>query len=64
MVLLIILNMKNTLEIHEIGRGKEHIDNIPGLTIKPVENGGLSYEMEELEKQIKVKYNSGTRSFH
>ena len=46
-------------EIREIGRGVDHIDNIPGLMIKPLDNEDLDYEIESLEKQILVKYNDG-----
>lgn len=46
-------------EIREIGRGTDHIDNIPGLMIKPIDNEGLDYEIDSLEKQILVKYNDG-----
>jgi len=46
-------------EIKEIGRGTDHIDSIPGIVIKPIENGNLSYTVEELEKQVRVSKNAG-----
>ena len=44
-------------EIKEIGRGVEHINNIPGLKIRTIDDGNLNFVIMDLEKQILVEQN-------